>query len=159
MKRCQRCSLDFPDNRKFCESCGSKLVDAGRSTSNSPVCSSCQEPVQAEWKFCKHCRARLGSPTAPLISEPIERGSVGTQTNRTAPLPSSPTVSLPTAPQPTPAQRIVIRCRSCKNLVDEDSAFCEFCGASSIKFAPQNSQNAESSSTRFLQERHLITIL
>jgi iron(II)-dependent oxidoreductase len=41
------------------------------------------------------------------------------------------------ASQPTvQTQRIVVRCRSCKNLVDEDSVFCEFCGANLIEDTP-----------------------
>ena len=142
MKRCQRCSLDFPDNRKFCESCGSKLVDAARSTGNSPVCPSCQEPVQPEWKFCKNCRAQL-VPLTALASDAIGKVQNTSQTIPTAPQ-SSPTVSMSSAvPQPVPAQRIVIRCRSCKNLVDEDSAFCEFCGANMMEDAPPSDAQSQ----------------
>lgn len=136
MRLCHQCTLDFPDNRKFCEFCGSKLVDSVQIAGSSVLCPKCSESVQPDWKFCQNCRARLGSPSAPVRSEPIERVSVGTQTSSTAPPSSSPTVSLSTASQPTPTQRIVIRCRSCKNLVDEDSAFCEFCGANLTEDTP-----------------------
>lgn len=131
MKRCQRCNLNFPDSLTFCESCGGGLGEAV-----SLRCPACGEAAQPGWKFCVKCRSPLPSsdtgdlskatgrpappPTVPLVSPEI---------SSTAPLTTEETTRSSQQPTITDTQ-IRVRCRSCRNLVDEDSEFCEFCGAS-----------------------------
>src|ERR1051326_2987915 len=127
MKRCHRCNREFTPDRKFCEYCGSKLVDP-RIAVNSFSCPNCDDPVQPEWKFCKNCRTRLAVDTmAPLPPEVM----------------SSPVTIAAPAAIPTPSKdlpelfaKIVIRCLACKQLVEEDSAFCEYCGTSMAEDVP-----------------------
>lgn len=168
MKRCHRCNIDFPDNRKFCEFCGSKLIDlAPVEASSSLRCFSCSEPVHAEWKFCKNCRARLAPPTINLPSEPTTPAVPIIMAMPTATVPTTPQQPMLSAPQPaTATPKIIVRCRSCKSLMDEDSAFCESCGAkmmdgswlsrSSVPIdslmEPQQKQAAEAESLRIEQE-------
>src|SRR5687768_6176301 len=120
MKRCHRCNLEFSADRKFCEFCGGKLVDS--SVAASPLfCPNCHESVQEEWKFCKNCRTGLVvGTTAPLQLQVTPSPVI-----LAAPV-SAPT---PSIDQPEQALKIVIRCLACKQLVEEDSAFCEYCGA------------------------------
>ncbi|MEP6911487.1 MAG: hypothetical protein ABI923_01965 [bacterium] len=56
-------------------------------------------------------------PTLPLVSP---------EENLTAPLEQDETTRW--SQQTTTETQIRVRCRSCRNLVDEDSVFCEFCG-------------------------------
>src|ERR1043166_1547773 len=131
MKHCGGCKLDFSHNRKFCEFCGSALIDRALLASTLLNCSNCNEPIQPEWKFCKHCSARL----TPSIQNPESRVSV-----QSAP-PTPATVS-PTGPAAgtrsafhasTAPPKVVIRCRSCRHLMEEDVAFCESCGANMME--------------------------
>ncbi len=142
MKRCPLCNLNFPDSLRFCESCGGGLGEAV-----SLRCPACGETAQPGWKFCVKCQAQLPSPGAGDLSNP---------TARSEPLPTAPLVSESSAPPPTvplvypgasptaplrgegttrSSQQTVmdpqirVRCRSCRSLVDEDSVFCEYCGA------------------------------
>lgn len=146
MKQCQRCNLNFSDNLKFCESCGSALVEPSTQSTGSLRCPACGEPAKSGWRFCVKCRTQLPATTGDLA-----------QANRPAPSPTlqlkSPLVSNVTRqpaeqiPAASPqaslnAQRtsasqeatvsnpqIRVRCRKCKKLVEEDAEFCEFCGA------------------------------
>lgn len=131
MKRCPRCNLNFPDSLKFCEACGGALTQVA-----SLRCPACGEAAQPGWKFCVKCRSPLPSsqtgdqsraaerptppPTVPLVSSDI---------TATAPLRTEETTRSSQQATVSDAQ-IRVRCRSCRNLVDEDSEFCEFCGAS-----------------------------
>lgn len=65
MKRCQPCSLDFPENAEFCESCGGKLIGSSALTTIPLHCPNCDAPVEPDWKFCKNCRTRLALPASP----------------------------------------------------------------------------------------------
>ena len=131
MKRCQRCDLNFPNSLSFCESCGGSLAETV-----SLHCPACGATVQPGWKFCIQCRAQLPSSAIANLY-----GTSGSQTPApTAPLNAHeenvvpPQPGYQTVPSSPPADvsktQIRVRCRSCKNLVDEDTKTCGFCGAS-----------------------------
>ena len=48
MKHCLPCNLDFPDDRRFCGSCGGPLSD-------STTCAFCGDVIESKWKFCTGC--------------------------------------------------------------------------------------------------------
>ena len=48
MKHCQPCNLEFPDDRRFCGSCGGPLSD-------STTCAFCGDVIESKWKFCTGC--------------------------------------------------------------------------------------------------------
>ena len=48
MKHCQPCNFDFPDDRRFCGSCGGPLI-------NSTTCEFCGDVIESKWKFCTGC--------------------------------------------------------------------------------------------------------
>lgn len=48
MKHCQPCNFDFPDDRRFCGSCGGPLSD-------STTCEFCGDVIESKWKFCTGC--------------------------------------------------------------------------------------------------------
>ena len=54
MKHCQQCNLSFPDNYKFCGSCGHALSD-------SITCLTCGEIIESKWKFCTGCGMTVGT--------------------------------------------------------------------------------------------------
>ena len=128
MKRCPRCNLNFPDSLNFCESCGGGLGEAV-----SLRCPACGETAQPGWKFCVKCQTPLPSSKSinlsnPVLSEPPPTiPLVFADTSPTAPLREEDTTD---ASRDTINDTLIrVRCRSCRNLVDEDSTFCEFCGA------------------------------
>src|SRR5215471_6166288 len=89
MRRCDKCSLEFPDTFSFCGSCGAALTDSRR-------CPSCGQLNESKWRFCKSCGTSL-------LSEPPE-----TQTLPASELPAAQTNSLRTqeldAPGHTPSE-------------------------------------------------------
>lgn len=153
MKRCPRCNLNFPDSLTFCESCGGGLGKAV-----SLRCPACGETAQPGWKFCVKCQTPLPSsgstdlsnlparselpPTIPLVSP---------ETSPTAPLRDEETTR---SSRETINDILVrVRCRSCRSLVDEDSVFCEFCGANMFEdtaplIPPPTSQATQRSSNQ-----------
>jgi double zinc ribbon protein len=48
MKHCPDCNLSFPDNYRFCGSCGAGLSDA-------KACPTCGDIIEAQWEFCTSC--------------------------------------------------------------------------------------------------------
>lgn len=131
MKRCPRCNLNFPDSLKFCEACGGTLAEVA-----SLRCPTCGEAAQPGWKFCVKCRSPLPSSNTGDLSRAAERPAppptvplVSSEVIPSAPLRAEDTIRSSQQPTVTETQ-IRVRCRSCRNLVDEDSEFCEFCGAS-----------------------------
>ncbi len=52
MKHCQPCNFDFPDDRRFCGSCGGPLSD-------STTCEFCGDVIELKWKFCTGCGNKL----------------------------------------------------------------------------------------------------
>ena len=146
MKQCQRCNLNFPDNLKFCESCGSALVEASSPSSGSLRCPACGEPAKAGWKFCVKCRTPLLGTTGDLtqsnrpapsptlqLETPVASNVTRQPTEQAPSVSSQATLSMPRTPAPqeptVTTPQIRVRCRKCRNLVDEDAEFCEFCGA------------------------------
>ncbi len=141
MKLCSRCNLNFPDSLTSCESCGGGLGEVV-----SLRCPACGETTQPGWKFCVKCQAPLPSPstgdffnptetpapppTAPLVSDTTEFPPTlplaSPQVSSTEPLRGNDPIR--SAQQTITETQIRVRCRSCRNLVDEDSVFCEFCG-------------------------------
>ena len=153
MKRCPRCNLNFPDSLTLCESCGGGLGEAV-----SLRCPACGETAQPGWKFCVKCQTPLPSsgrtdlsnlpvrselpPTIPLVSP---------ETSPTAPLRDEDTTS--SSREIINDILVRVRCRSCRSLVDEDSVFCEFCGASMFEdtaplIPPPTSQATQRSSNQ-----------
>ena len=136
MKRCQRCNLNFPDSLKFCEACRGALNEVA-----SPSCPACGAVAQPGWKFCVKCRSPLmtAGPDNPSssTSRPVPPPTLLMPTPTTTPSASTQSEAATASPQPTMSPRqanvtipqIRVRCRSCRKLVDEDSEFCEFCGA------------------------------
>jgi len=51
---CPKCNSPIPQDSKFCEICGEKIVPAS-------LCSKCGAPLQADAKFCEIC----GTPVSP----------------------------------------------------------------------------------------------
>ncbi|GEM_PF-1991808 len=135
MKSCKRCNLNFPDSLKFCEACGGALVEVA-----TLRCPACGDAVQPGWKFCAKCRSPLPSVGTGDLSQAVQTHSQQSSIpiappdmNATARLPEEP-ITRSTHPENVSSQ-IRVRCRSCRNLVDEDSEFCEFCGASMFEDA------------------------
>lgn len=117
MKYCQRCNRNFQDTTNFCESCGGSLSVMAPIASNIRYCPNCGADVQPEWRFCTHCRTEL--PTPPAQTFQFQSSNVNTP---------------PPMLQPTTASnRIFVRCRSCKNLVEENATVCDKCGANMIE--------------------------
>ena len=126
MKYCQKCNRDYPDTKKFCEKCGT-LTSAH--PADSTWCPHCGEPVQPSWKFCTKCRTKLPELASNQTTAPLQPS---TSTARDVPTPiSSPAAERhETADlQKTAYSPVFVRCRNCKQLVEEDSTFCEYCGA------------------------------
>ena len=48
MKHCHDCNLSFPDNYRFCGSCGAGLT-------NAKACPTCGDIIEAKWEFCTSC--------------------------------------------------------------------------------------------------------
>ena len=128
MKHCQKCNRDFPDTKKFCENCGATL------TSNQPTaslgCPHCGEPVKPGWKFCATCQTKL--PESPS-DQTVDTSRPSTSTTQPVITPTIPPAKVHT--ETSDLQKTVshtpvfVRCRNCKQLVEEDATFCEHCGA------------------------------
>lgn len=128
MKHCQKCNRDFPDTKKFCENCGATL------TSSQPApslgCPHCGEPVKPGWKFCATCQTKL-----PESIVDQNAASSRPSTSRTQPVatpispPSQVLTDTPNLKNTVAHTPVFVRCRNCKQLVEEDATFCEHCGA------------------------------
>jgi len=132
MKQCPRCNLNFPDTLNFCGSCGEALVEVA-----SLRCPACGASAQSGWKYCVKCRTEL-----PALSDLSVSTNRPSSSRRSAQPPTVPlgvptmdtTARLPEQETPsqedtTANQQIRVRCRKCRNLVNENAKFCEFCGA------------------------------
>lgn len=129
MKRCPRCNLNFPDSLTFCESCGGGLGEAV-----TLRCPGCGETAQPGWKFCVKCRTQLPSSGIGDLSNPTEKSELPPTLPLVTPEASSTALlreeeTTRSSQQTISDTQIRVRCRSCRNLVDEDATFCEYCGA------------------------------
>jgi formylglycine-generating enzyme required for sulfatase activity/RNA polymerase subunit RPABC4/transcription elongation factor Spt4 len=126
VKRCSQCNSEFADEHNFCEFCGTDFGDPAVLVS-FPRCLSCRQSILPEWRFCKHCSADLkASPINQSLAQPLTTGTI---TDATPPPQTQSAIQVVTP-------RVVMRCHSCKGLVDEDSSFCELCGANLSKESP-----------------------
>jgi len=126
MKHCHKCNRDFPDTIRFCENCGSTLTTA--QAADSPWCPHCGEPVQPTWKFCATCQTKLSTPA---VGQDIGVPTISTSTTQNTNTPVGPQDRTNTASlrNTAPLNSVFVRCRNCKQLVEEDATFCEHCGA------------------------------
>jgi formylglycine-generating enzyme required for sulfatase activity len=124
MKHCHRCNLDFSDEHVFCKACGGRLTVVAPQTGRQRAvyCPKCAAQVQPGWRFCKKCRAEI-APTAVARTE----SSVYTPpvTAVSSSLPSPPIAIASSAPN---GQERLTRCPYCRNEIEQDARFCEFCG-------------------------------
>lgn len=132
MKSCTRCNLSFPASLKFCEACGDVLTEAA-----TLRCPACGEAVQPGWRFCTTCRSVLPSADTAHLPKSIDKQvsppnipPPSSDMNVTAPQFIDGQVTRASHHESVGEPQIRVRCRSCRSLVDEDSEFCEFCGAS-----------------------------
>ena len=68
MKHCHHCNLSFPDNYRFCGSCGKGL-------SNAKACPTCGDIIEAKWDFCTSC--------GQTASDKVQRSPVPQRTDST----------------------------------------------------------------------------
>jgi Double zinc ribbon len=83
MKHCLPCNLDFPDDRRFCGSCGGSLSD-------STTCEFCGDVLESKWKFCTGCgntlrRANAFNDAAPSIASASDATRGGQVANSSRP--------------------------------------------------------------------------
>ena len=128
MKHCQKCNRDFPDTKKFCENCGATL------TSNPPApslgCPHCGEPVKPGWKFCATCQTKLPDSTVGQNDASARTLTSTTQSVATSISPAPQVLTdAPNLKNTVAHTPVFVRCRNCKQLVEEDATFCEHCGA------------------------------
>lgn len=123
MKYCQRCNQNFPDTTSFCQYCGSRLNEIAPMDVNKPRCPNCGAVVEPGWKFCSNCRIEL----------PPNAGSWQYQQSSMPLSPSMPKTVPPAPFQPMAGNKIFVRCRTCKNLVEENAVVCDRCGANMME--------------------------
>src|SRR5712691_10568777 len=98
MKRCEPCNLEFPDNYRFCGSCGSPLRDSRR-------CPGCGELTEGKWTFCTSCGKSLSpESTIKQTSDPKSPEEIDLRESLVSPAPARTpppqTLTMPSSEQP-----------------------------------------------------------
>src|SRR5438132_340428 len=102
MKHCEHCSLDFPNDYRFCGSCGGPL-------SHSRRCANCGELVEGKWTFCTSCgRSLLSEKTGdqPAQLKTPERAELPAAPASSTKAPTPPPQTLPLSEQSHTAERL-----------------------------------------------------
>ena len=142
MLYCPKCSLEYPEGKKFCKNCGSSLVvretvsvpenktlgvleatlQVKKITAQSKYCSICKIEYPPEKKFCKTCGGALAEMTATPQKTEIKSDPVEAYVEAATKTPSA----IPEASEQT--QRKF--CPSCGTEIREGQRFCKNCGVS-----------------------------
>lgn len=71
-RKCGNCGAPAPDsNSRFCDLCGSPLVDEPAAPKGLPICPSCGAVVSdMKAQFCDECGAPLAKPVCPACGNP-----------------------------------------------------------------------------------------
>jgi rRNA maturation endonuclease Nob1 len=108
MLYCPKCSLDYPEGKKFCKNCGSSLivreklsspeertigtleasVEVKKTISRNKYCSICGIEYPPDKKFCKNC----GGILTEMVTDFPKVGPESTPIQKTEPSTVSPTV-------------------------------------------------------------------
>lgn len=86
MRYCESCKADYADEEKFCDECGSRLVEKAKPEVKSfPQlrCPSCNSEIAPSKKFCRHCGAVIEpTPAQQPCSVPTKSLAVIAATSR-----------------------------------------------------------------------------
>ena len=143
MLYCPKCSLDYPEGKKFCKNCGSSLIvrevapppanetigtlEATIITKKEPDqikkhCPKCGLDYPSDKKFCKNCGGELTVLSSPS-AKAAEADAASIQRPQAAP-------TAPEAAQESSGMAQKKFCPSCGTEQRADQRFCKSCGAS-----------------------------
>ncbi len=116
MPLCPNCGSRQPDGASFCDECGARLSappPPSSSSQDAPTvmannCPACQSPTIPGEAFCENCGAPL-TPKSPAY-------------------PPTEMMSYPSSSPPSPQSKRSV-CTNCGARLQEDSRFCDMCGA------------------------------